>query len=181
MTTSLELNRELDSMANDLIASDGQTSSGSSGPAPSLPVSFTRPVSSTVADFPESDRQLAMGVHIASLSATLFSGGLFLPVLVPLLAKIVLKDNSQGLQEHVRQQLNFQITLAIVAVVGVIGSIMTLGIGVFAFVPIMLFFLGVEVVASVKGTLAAQRGEDYAFPFTLDIIKETPPTRSFPR
>ena len=180
MTTSLELNRELDSMANDLIASDGQPSSRSSGPATSLPVSFARPVSS-MGDFPESDRQLAMGVHIASLSATLFSGGLFLPVLVPLLAKIVLKDNSQGLQEHVRQQLNFQITLAIVAVVGIVGSIMTLGIGVFAFVPVMLFFLGVEVVASIKGTLAAQRGEDYAFPFTLDIVKETPPTRSFPR
>lgn len=180
MTTSLELNRELDSMANDLIARDGQPSYRSSGPAPTLPVSFARPVSSMGA-FPESDRQLAMGVHIASLSATLFSGGLFLPVLVPLLAKIVLKDNSQGLQEHVRQQLNFQITLAIVAVVGIVGSIMTLGIGVFAFVPVMLFFLGVEVVASIKGTLAAQRGEDYAFPFTLDIIKETPPVRSFPR
>ena len=181
MTTSLELNRELDTMANELIASDGRSTPSSGASGPSLPVSFPRPVPSMADDFPESDRQLAMGVHIASLSVTLFSGGLFLPVMVPLLAKIILKDNSPALQEHIRQQLNFQITLAIVAVVGVIGSIATLGLGLFAFLPVLLFMLGVEIVASIKGTLAAQRGDDYAFPFTLDIVKDQPPQRSLPR
>jgi len=101
--------------------------------------------------------------------------------MVPLIARLVLKDNSPALQEHIRQQLNFQITLAIVCVVGVVGSVATLGLGLFAFIPVLLLMLGVEIVASIKGTLAAQRGDDYAFPFTLDIVKDQPAQRSLPR
>ena len=67
MTTSLDLNRELDTMANELIASDGRSTPSSGASGPSQPVSFPRPVPSMADDFPESDRQLAMGVHIASL------------------------------------------------------------------------------------------------------------------
>ncbi len=42
MTTSLELNRELDTMANELIASDGRSTPSSGASGPSQPVSFPR-------------------------------------------------------------------------------------------------------------------------------------------
>jgi uncharacterized Tic20 family protein len=201
MPTSPDLDRELDAMADDMLraetrgdaATAASPSSGHSGPGvrvaralppsrsmvpPSSPAGTPRVSDET---FPHSDRNLAMLVHLGSMCTTLFSGGLFLPVLVPLLAKLVFKDNSAGLQEHIRQQLNFQLTLAIVAVVGVAGTVLTFGVGLFAFLPLILFMLGVEVFASVKGAIAASNGEQYAFPFTMDLVKDDPTVRALPR
>ncbi len=201
MPTSPDLDRELDAMADDMLRAETRgdaatatsSTSGRSGPgvrvAPALPPSRAMVAPASPAStfrvpgeaFPHNDRNLAMLVHLGSMCTTLFSGGLFLPVIVPLLAKIVFKDNSAGLQEHIRQQLNFQLTLAIVAVVGVIGTVLTFGVGIFAFLPLILFMLGVEVFASVKGAIAASNGEQYAFPFTMDLVKEDPTMRALPR
>ena len=201
MPTSPDLDRELDAMADDMLRAETRgdaatatsSPSGRSGPgvrvAPALPPSRAMVAPASPAStfrvpgeaFPHNDRNLAMLVHLGSMCTTLFSGGLFLPVIVPLLAKIVFKDNSAGLQEHIRQQLNFQLTLAIVAVVGVIGTVLTFGVGIFAFLPLILFMLGVEVFASVKGAIAASNGEQYAFPFTMDLVKEDPTMRALPR
>jgi uncharacterized Tic20 family protein len=201
MPTSPDLDRELDAMADDMLRAEARGESttttspspGRSGPgvrvAQALPPSraMVAPASPASAfrvpaeAFPHNDRNLAMLVHLGSMCTTLFSGGLFLPVIVPLLAKIVFKDNSAGLQEHIRQQLNFQLTLAIVAVIGIAGTVVTLGLGVFAFLPLILFMLGVEVFASVKGAIAASNGEQYRFPFTMDLVKEDPTMRALPR
>lgn len=124
--------------------------------------------------FPHDERNLAMGVHIGTLCTTLFSGGIFLPLLVPLIARAVLKDATPALREHMRQQLNFQLTVAVVTVVGAIGSVMTLGLGLFALIPVLLFLLAVEVVASVKGAIAASNGEHYNFPFSFEMVKADP-------
>jgi uncharacterized Tic20 family protein len=169
MTTALD--RELDSMADDLIAkesmpqTDAQAMVHRPAPAP------RRMARSDEASFPTTDRNLAVGVHLGTLGATLFSGGLFVPLLVPLLAKILLKDASPELKEHIRQQLNLQITIAGVAGVGILATMVTFGLAIFALLPVLLFFFGVEIVASIKGTMAAQRGESYQFPFTLNVIK----------
>lgn len=200
MPTSPDLDRELDAMADDMLRAEARgesmttaPSTGRSGPgvrvahalppsraivAPATPASGFHPPGEA---FPHADRNLAMLVHLGSMCTTLFSGGLFLPVLVPLLAKLVFKDGSAGLHEHIRQQLNFQLTLAIVAVVGIAGTVVTFGMGVFAFLPVILFMLGVEVFASVKGALAASNGEQYSFPFTMDLVKSDPTLRALPR
>lgn len=203
MPTSPDLDRELDAMADDMLRAEARgdstttttttSSPGRSGPgvrvARALPPSRAMVAPSSSAStyrvpdesFPHNDRNLAMIVHLGSMCTTLFSGGLLLPVLAPLIAKLAFKDNSAGLQEHIRQQLNFQLTLAIVAVVGIAGTVLTLGVGLLAFLPLILFMLGVEVFASVKGAIAASNGEQYAFPFTMDLVKEDPTLRALPR
>lgn len=206
MPTSPDLDRELDAMADDMLRAEDRddtatapsppsppSSPGRSGPgvrvARALPPSRSMVPPSSPAStysvpdetFPHTDRNLAMLVHLGSMCTTLFSGGLFLPVFVPLLARLVFKDNSAGLQEHIRQQLNFQLTLAIVAVVGVAGTILTFGVGLFALLPLMLFMLGVEIVASLKGAIAASNGEQYAFPLTMNLVKQDPGIRALPR
>lgn len=198
MRTSPDLDRELDQMADDVLRDEARAEAGSTTMSPSsgpavrvaraLPPSRSMvPSSSAVAftgngeDFPHSDRNLAMAVHIGTMCTTIFSGGLFLPLLVPVLAKVAFKDSSPALQEHVRQQLNFQLTLGLVAVIGIAATVMTLGLAVFALVPVLLFFLGVEVLASVKGALAASNGEAYEFPFTMQLVKPDPSTRLLPR
>ena len=191
MRSSPDLDRELDQMADDVLRDEERAQSVTADvrPGPGVRVAHALPPSRAMVpsspaggfsgsaateDFPHHERNLAMAVHIGTMCTTLFSGGLFLPLLVPVLAKVAFKDASPALQEHVRQQLNLQLTLAIVAVVGVAATVMTLGIGVFALVPLLLFFLGVEVVASIKGALAASNGEHYEFPFTMNLVKPDP-------
>jgi uncharacterized protein len=158
MATTNDLDAELDHMARLELQRDAR---------PQMPVAPGLVRES----FPKDERNLAIGVHLGTLGTTIMTGGLFLPLLVPLLAHIVLKDRSEHLSHHVRQQLNFQITLALVAIVSVIGSVVTFGVGLLVAIPLILFFLGVELVASIKGAMAASRGEEYEFPFTFDFVK----------
>lgn len=122
-------------------------------------------------EFPREDRNLAVGVHLGTLAATILSGGFLAPILLPLCAHSFAKERSQALGHHVKEQLNFQLTLATVAILAVLGSVVTFGIGILIAVPLMVFFLAVETVASIKGALAASRGEQYEFPFTIDYLK----------
>jgi hypothetical protein len=69
--------------------------------------------------------------------------------------------------------------LALFAVVGLAGTVMTLGMGIFIFVPLLVFLLGVEIYGSIKGALAATNGELYDFPFSLNLVKHD--RRSLPR
>lgn len=157
-STTHDLNAELEHMAQQELQRD---------------VRPQQPVATGLAreTFPKGERNLAVGVHLGTLGLTLATGGLFLPALVPLIAHFVLGDRSEPLQHHVREQLNFQITLALVAIVGILGSVLTFGVGVLVLVPVLLFMLGVEIVASIKGSIAASRGEEYEFPFTYDFVK----------
>jgi len=116
------------------------------------------------------DRNLALGTHLGTLAATLFSGGL-LDIIVPVVAYVTLKDRSAFLKEHIRQQLNFQLTMFAATVVAVIGTVVTMGLGVFVAVPAILVMLLVDIVASIKGAVAASRGEEYRFPLTIDFVK----------
>jgi uncharacterized Tic20 family protein len=204
MPTSHDLNRELDAMADDVLKGETATSASTASNdrrglgvrvSQALPPSTSTMSPSTSASsfhqhafhdddgFPAHDRNVATLVHLGSMCATLFSGGLFLPVLVPLIARMAIKNGGVALHEHIRQQLNFQLTLAIFAVIGVAGTVMTLGMGIFVFVPLLLFMLAVEVYGSVKGALAATNGELYDFPFSLNLVKRgddrwsLPPTR----
>lgn len=194
MPTSRDLDHELNSMADDVLRGETATSSKEGARlgvrvAPVLPPSTSTPSTSASSfhrnfhaddeDFPADDRSIATLVHLGSMLATLFSGGLFVPILVPLIARMAIKNGGAALHEHIRQQLNFQLTLALFAVVGIAGTVLTLGMGIFVFVPLLVFLLGVEIYGSVKGALAATNGELYDFPFSLNLVKHD--RRSLPR
>lgn len=169
---STDLDRELEQMAQAELARERTEGSRAAEPTslPREPVSVGL-VQRPGADFPLHERNVAVGVHLGTLAATVATGGLFLPVLVPLVMQTLSAHKSKPLQHHVREQLNFQLTLATVALGGLVGTFLTLGVGLLVFLPVILFFLGVETVASIKGALAASRGEEYEFPFTYDFLK----------
>ena len=181
---TLGLERELEEMANEELRRDAAASStatstaGSTASASSKMKKPVAPVTSAMAlrrsTLPETtsadDRNLALGTHLGTLAATLFSGGL-LDIIVPVVAYVTLKDRSAFLKEHIRQQLNFQLTMFAATVVAVVGTIVTVGLGAFVAVPALLVMLLVDIVASIKGAVAASRGEEYRFPLTIDFVK----------
>jgi hypothetical protein len=112
MPTSRDLDHELNSMADDVLR--GETATSKEGArlgvrvAPVLPPSTSTMGPSTSAssfhrnfhaddeDFPANDRSIATLVHLGSMLATLFSGGLFVPILVPLIARMAIKNGGAG-------------------------------------------------------------------------------------
>ncbi|MBI1948797.1 MAG: DUF4870 domain-containing protein [Deltaproteobacteria bacterium] len=119
---------------------------------------------------PTEERSYAVLTHLATLAAMLFSGGL-LHVFVPAFAWLFFKDKSTFLRDHARQQLNFQLTFVLAALVGALATFLTVGFGAIVVVPALVILFVTDIVCSIKAALAAHRGEDYRFPLTLDLVK----------
>lgn len=168
-TTAYDLDRELDEMAErELRGENAQTipPPRSSG-APRFPRVDVLPPEGRVS---QEDKNLAMLTHGGTIAAAIFSGG-FLDVAVPAVAYVLFKDKSDFLKDHVRHQLNFQLTALAVALVGAAIAAVTFGIGLIVAIPAIVFFFIVDIVASIKAALAASRGEQYEFPFAIEFLK----------
>jgi uncharacterized protein len=178
MTTSHDLDRELNDMADselrrdpngDLGRSMGwESTSSNAGNAtrPSRPVTVRPQIQDALND----DKNLAVLTHLGTIAAAVFTGG-FLDVIVPAVAYVTLKDKSEMLRSHIKEQLNFQLTMLMVTVIGVLFSVITLGIGALVAVPVIVFFFIADIVCSIIAAVKASHGESYKFPFTIDFVK----------
>ena len=170
-TTATDLDRELDDeMAErELRGENAQTipAPRSSPYAPRFPRVDVLAPEGRVS---QEDKNLAMITHGATIAAAVFSGG-FLDVAVPAVAYVLFKDKSQFLKDHVKHQLNFQLTALAVALVGAAIAALTFGIGLIVAIPAIVFFFIVDIVASIKAAIAASRGEQYRFPYAIDFLK----------
>ncbi len=98
-----------------------------------------------------------------------------LPLLGPLVTYLVLRDRGPFVRHHNAEALNFQLSLALYALVGgVAGGVLTLvTLGLTA--PLLgLGLLAVAVagiVFSVLAAIAASRGEWYRYPLTIRFVR----------
>ncbi len=127
-------------------------------PPPSYPVA--QPLS------PSDERLYSTLIHV---------GGIFFGFIPSLIGYLVLKDRSAFVRDNSRNALNFQITWVGVQVanfiLGVILSIVTLG--VWGLIQGLIALAGwvVVVVFSIIAAVASNRGEVYRYPLTIPIIK----------
>jgi len=106
---------------------------------------------------PEDQRLWATLTHI---------GGIFFNFIAPLVAYLVLRDRGGFVREHTRVALNFHITMAIAYVVGTLT--VWLGIGV-----LIALAAGVlSLVFGIMAAVAANRGEFYRYPLSIEFIKQ---------
>lgn len=92
-------------------------------------------------------------------------GGIVLGFIAPLVGYLVLKDRSAFVRDNARNALNFQILIAIAYVAGIILSVIVIGLLVVIAAGIL------SVVFSIMGAIAANRGEVYKYPLTVNFIK----------
>ncbi|MFT6803447.1 MAG: putative Tic20 family protein [Nitriliruptoraceae bacterium] len=108
----------------------------------------------------------------ASSIVSVFLGGL--AVLGPLVVWLVKKDDDAWVGEHAVEALNFQLTWLIGGVVGgivaFIASVLTLGIGLVVFIPVAIGLMIAWLVFTIKGALAASRGETYRYPMSYRMV-----------
>ena len=120
-------------------------------PPPPYPVYQPAPPMS-----PQDQRLWATLTHI---------GGIFFPILVPLIAFLVLKDRGAFIAEHTKTALNFQLTLLIAGFVG--GLLTFVGIGFLVIGAVTI----VNIVFSIIAAIAANNGQPYKYPLTIEFLK----------
>ncbi|MFP3712760.1 DUF4870 domain-containing protein [Puerhibacterium sp. TATVAM-FAB25] len=93
-------------------------------------------------------------------------GGAFLSFLVPLVIWLVFRERSRFVDQHGKEAVNFQITLAI----GYVASVLL----------IPLFFIGAltfagvwvcSVIFSILASVVASRSEPYRYPVNIRVIR----------
>ena len=92
-------------------------------------------------------------------------GGIVLGFIAPLVVWLVYRERSAYLDDQGKEALNFQIAVAIGYVVGVVLSVIVIGVFV-----LLAVWVG-SIIFSIMAGIAANRGERYRYPVTLRLIK----------
>jgi hypothetical protein len=96
-------------------------------------------------------------------------------VVGPLVVWLIKRDDPV-VEPHARAALNFQLTLLIYFVAGfVLAFLAAITIVGLVLTVLILVFLGIlvllELIFALMATIAASRGELYAYPMSLELIK----------
>lgn len=114
-------------------------------------------------DATSAERGWATGMHLTALGAVL---PFAFPVLVvgPLVLWLWKRDESPFLEDHGREALNFQLSLAIYGLASI--ALMPVLIGFL----LIVFVYALGLVGMIKASVAANRGEYVRYPMTLRLV-----------
>lgn len=107
------------------------------------------------------EKTMGMVCHLAALA------GLVIPfgnIVGPLIVWLLKKDTMPFVDEQGREALNFQITLGIGAIIGIVLTFIF--IGVFVLLAIYVLNIVFPIIAAIK----ANDGISYRYPFALRIL-----------
>jgi uncharacterized Tic20 family protein len=117
---------------------------------------------------PAEYRTWAMLTHLSSFAGAMVA----LAFLGPLVMWLIKKDEHPFLDHHGKEALNFNLSLLLYMVIGIVGSILTIGLGLIAFLPALLVGFVVWVICSIQGAMKANNGEGYRYPVTIRFIAD---------
>lgn len=135
------------------------------------PPSSSEPALVTVPSAEE--KQWALFAHLSALLGAFVTGfwfgwGCFLG---PLVIWLVKKDTMPFVNDQGKEALNFNITLAIVGVILLIFSIVTLGIGLLITIPVGIIVAIGWLVLTIVAAIKASEGVAYRYPVSLRLVK----------
>ena len=94
--------------------------------------------------------------------------GYFIPfanVVCPLAVMLTKGRDSEFIEEHAREALNFQISLLVYALVG--GILVFVVIGIFVLIGVAIL----DLVGVIMAAVAASKGRPYEYPLTFRLVK----------
>ena len=106
----------------------------------------------------QDDRTIAMLTHLS---------GIILGFIVPLVVWLVHKDRPEKgyLVDQSKEALNFQLTLLIGYIIGIVLTVILIG----ALLNFLVWVVG--IIFSIMAAMAVSRGEAYHYPFALRLVK----------
>ncbi len=109
------------------------------------------------------EKQWGMFTHLAAFVGLL--GIPFGSVIGPLIIYLIKKDEFEFVNDQGKEVLNFQITWSIIFIISAI--LILVGIGI-----LMLIGFGIAwLVLVIVGTVAANNGQYYRYPFTIKFLQ----------
>ena len=117
---------------------------------PRLPVSAPEPLSAG------DETRWATIIHAA---------GILFWVIPALIGYLMLKDRGRFIRDHTLTALNFQLTILVIAVIGVVTSIALIGLF------ILLAAAVLNVVFSIVAATRANRGQRYGYPMSIRFVR----------
>lgn len=105
---------------------------------------------------PEDEKLWAVLTHL---------GGIFFPVVVPLVVYLVLRDRGPFVRQHTATALNFHLTMLIAYAIGVITSWLIVGLFVILAAALLVLIFG------IMAAVAAGRGEFYTYPLAITFVR----------
>lgn len=119
------------------------------------------------------ERQWAAGAHLAALTLALItSWAAGIAGAVGALAVWMIKrDDSAFAAEHAKEALNFNLSMFIYAVVLVVASVITLGLGLIVTVPLGLAIAVTWLVCTLVAAFRAYDGQPYRYPLSIRLFR----------
>jgi uncharacterized protein len=119
---------------------------------------------------PESQaRTWNMLCHLSALAGFIIPFG---NILGPLLVWQIKKNEFPSVNVHGKASLNFQITVVIALIAGIIiATILSFFCVGFLLFPIVLLIGLAGLIFAIIAGIKANNGEDYKYPFSLELIK----------
>ena len=109
------------------------------------------------------EKQWGMFTHLAAFAGLI--GIPFGSIIGPLIIYLIKKDEYEFVNDQGKEVLNFQITWSIIFIISAI--LIIVGIGV-----LMLIGFGIAwFVLVIVGTVAANNGQYYRYPFTIKFLQ----------
>ena len=118
-----------------------------------------------------SERTYALFTHLVGF-VSISSGGIpFLGLIGTIIMWRIKAAESPFLDDHGREATNFQLSLIFYTLLGVIFTIVTVGLGALLAIPGMIALVVLSIIGQVRGAMAANRGEYYRYPCCVRFIK----------
>jgi len=108
------------------------------------------------------EKQMAMFCHLSAFAGLIIPFG---TIIGPLIIWLMKKDQSEYIDYHGKEVLNFQITMAIAFVISFL--LMFILIGFFLLAGLAIF----ELIVIIIGGIKANDGVRYQYPFSIRFIK----------
>lgn len=110
----------------------------------------------------EVERIWAIFCHLGAFAGFIFPFG---NILAPLVIWLIKKNESEAVDKHGKESLNFQISLTIYMLASALLIFLVVGI----FMVVALIVVG--LIAVIRAVIAAGNGRFYKYPFVIRFIK----------
>ena len=120
------------------------------------------------------EKNWALFAHLSILLGGLLTSGWGFSIgsfIGPLVIWLIKKDTMPFVADQAKEALNFGITLAIACFALLLLTILSLGIGLLATVPLLMVIGIVALVLVIIAAVKANEGVAYRYPFTLRLVK----------
>lgn len=113
-------------------------------------------------------RTYGMLTHLSAFAGALIA----LAFVGPLVLWLIRRHEHPFIDHHGKEALNFNLSMLLYGLIGIVGTVATLGIGLVVVVPATVVFFVTWIVVTIVAAVKANNGEGYRYPLTIRFVGE---------